>query len=75
LTLKVAPERDMLVRGSKRDLVVQIELEGHKERAKQRAPMNLSLVLDRSGSMEGAKIEKAKQAACVAIDQLALCVR
>jgi Ca-activated chloride channel family protein len=33
--------------------------------------MNLAVVLDRSGSMQGAKIEKARQAACVAVDQLA----
>ena len=32
--------------------------------------MNLAIVLDRSGSMMGAKIEKAKQGACTAIDQL-----
>jgi Ca-activated chloride channel family protein len=33
-------------------------------------PINLALVLDHSGSMSGAKIEKARQAACIAIDQL-----
>ena len=32
--------------------------------------MNLAIVLDRSGSMEGAKIEKARQAAAMAIDKL-----
>jgi Ca-activated chloride channel family protein len=33
--------------------------------------MNLAIALDRSGSMQGAKIEKARQAACLAVDQLA----
>ena len=32
--------------------------------------MNLAIVLDRSGSMQGAKIEKARQAAAMAVDQL-----
>lgn len=38
--------------------------------AKKRPQMNLSIVLDRSGSMEGEKIANARQAACYCIDQL-----
>lgn len=70
LTLRVAPERDLVFNGGAREVIVQVELEGRRPEHAPRAPMNLALVLDRSGSMAGAKIEKAKQAACVALDQL-----
>jgi Ca-activated chloride channel family protein len=50
---------------------VQIDLDGRRPDSAHHAPMNLAVVLDRSGSMQGPKIEKARQAACVAIDQLA----
>jgi Ca-activated chloride channel family protein len=75
LTLRVTPERDLLYSHGPREVVVQIDLDGRRTDIdtdkSHRAPMNLAVVLDRSGSMQGAKIEKARQAACVAIDQLA----
>jgi Ca-activated chloride channel family protein len=37
----------------------------------QRPRLNLSLVIDRSGSMDGEKIAFARQAACFAVEQLA----
>src|SRR3954467_1599737 len=36
----------------------------------KRPLLNLSLVLDRSGSMEGAKIQRAREAAAYCIDQM-----
>ena len=71
LTLRVAPERDVIYNGGPREVVVQIDLDARRPEPGRRAPMNLAVVLDRSGSMQGAKIEKARQAACVAIDHLA----
>ena len=70
LTLRVAPERDVIYNGGSREVVVQIDLDARRPEHGKRAPMNLAVVLDRSGSMQGAKIEKARQAACVAIDHL-----
>lgn len=36
----------------------------------ERSPLNLSLVIDRSGSMRGAKIQQAREAACFAVENL-----
>jgi len=37
---------------------------------KDRTPVNVAIVLDRSGSMQGQKIIKARQAAILAVNQL-----
>src|SRR5688572_5678476 len=70
LELRVAPEREYVHRGGSKDVVVQIEVEAPRTSSRRHTPMNLAVVLDRSGSMQGAKIEKARQAACAAVDQL-----
>src|SRR5437763_5822091 len=72
LRLKIEPDRDFVLSGSPQEVVVKIDLLAldHKTRLK-RTPLNLVVVLDRSGSMEGAKIEKARQAAMGLVDQLA----
>ena len=70
LTLRVSPEREILSRRGSREVIVQVEVEARPSDRNSRAPMNLAVVLDHSGSMSGAKIEKARQAACVAVDQL-----
>jgi len=72
LSLKVEPERDCLLAGSSQELVVKIDLAAAARKGRhRRTPLNLSVVLDRSGSMSGAKIEKARQAAMEVVDQLA----
>ena len=71
VTLRVTPERDLVYSGGQREVIVQVDLDAKKPEHGKRAPMNLAVVLDRSGSMQGAKFEKAKQGACVAIDKLA----
>ena len=71
VTLRVTPEREYVYKGGPREVLVQIEVEGRKvDDDGRRSPMNLAIVLDRSGSMEGAKIEKARQAAAMAVDKL-----
>lgn len=70
LTLRVTPDREYVYRAGPREVIVQVEVEARKSDDTRRAPMNLSIVLDRSGSMEGAKLEKARQAAAMAVDKL-----
>jgi len=71
LTLRVAPDRDLIYNRGPREVVVQIEIDAPKRPERgHRSPINLAVVLDRSGSMQGPKIEKARQAAGVAIDHL-----
>ena len=70
VTLRVTPERDYVYRLGPREVIVQVEVEARKSEDTRRSPMNLAIVLDRSGSMEGAKLEKARQAAAMAVDKL-----
>ena len=51
------------------DLIVRITVP-ELPNTKPRPPLNLGLVVDRSGSMQGKKIEYAIKAACYAVEQL-----
>ena len=52
------------------DLLVRITPPEMDQTVSKRPKLNLSMVLDRSGSMQGRKIEEARQAAKYCIDQL-----
>ena len=51
-------------------MIVMAQLTGAERPGRSRAPLSVSLVLDRSGSMEGAKLDHCKHAAGYAISQL-----
>ena len=70
LELRVSPERAQVFKTSDAEVVFDVNLHGRDIVSVRHTPINLALVIDHSGSMEGAKIEKARQAACTAIDQL-----
>jgi Ca-activated chloride channel homolog len=55
----------------KQNVWIRVGLTGSKmESEKKRPPVNVAIVLDRSGSMKGEKIQKAKEAAIQAVDRL-----
>ncbi|MCL2258381.1 MAG: VWA domain-containing protein [Cystobacterineae bacterium] len=49
---------------------VKVSLKGFPLDTKRRSPINLALVIDRSSSMSGARIEKARDAAIMAVNML-----
>ena len=72
MRLKLEPDREYLLAGSPHEVVVKIDLSALARHQKvKRTPLNLAVALDRSGSMTGAKIEKARQSAMMLVDQLA----
>ena len=72
LHLNLVPDRDVLLKGRPQEVVVKIDLNAIADRQRhRRTPLNLAVVLDKSGSMTGAKLEKAKQAATQLVDRLA----
>lgn len=71
MNIKVALDRRLYgPRGAIRHLWVRVEAPRSKEDVSQRAPLDIELVLDRSGSMGGAKIDYTKRAAVTAVSLL-----
>ena len=67
--LDVQMSTPAVLTGTRQKAYVRIALTGLDVR-RMRAPVNAAIVLDQSGSMSGRKIEEAKLAAIMAIDQL-----
>ena len=64
-------DRGVLLAGPAQKTVIKIALDAPPvPRSDERAPVNLGLVLDRSGSMSGSKIAKAREAAIEALRRL-----
>lgn len=70
VTLRVSPEREAVCRKGDHEVILELEIKGRHPENGRHCPVNLSVVLDHSGSMEGAKLEKARQAASAALDRL-----
>lgn len=71
LLVRVTPSQDVLpCLGEPQILYVLIELSASAELESRRWPINLSLVLDRSTSMRGARLQQVKEAARYIADQM-----
>lgn len=70
-TLDVSLAHPTLLSGSSQTTYVKVGLTGFDvPSAEERAPVNIALVIDRSGSMSGEKLAQAKSAAINALDML-----
>ncbi len=72
ITLNLKPQRNALLRGFDNELYGLLELK-HSDQGQQNIPnksLNLSIVLDRSGSMAGQPLFEAKQAAIMMVNKM-----
>lgn len=71
IELSAALGRPILLADEKQTTYLKVGLTGFDvRRLDRRTPVNIALVLDRSGSMSGEKLARAKEAAIVALDRL-----
>lgn len=72
IKIRVSPSSEYALGSGDTHLYTQLELEALEEiiETKDRVSLNLSVVLDRSGSMGGSKIEKAKKAVEFIVENL-----
>ena len=69
--LDAAMDKPVLLADKKQTAYLRVGLTGFAmEKDQQRTPVNIAIVIDKSGSMNGQKIKKAKEAAIMAISRL-----
>lgn len=69
-TLNTRTSRRLVPRDATSERFLEVRIDTPVREDKERAPLNLALVIDRSGSMSGEKLARAKQAAEHVLDQL-----
>ncbi len=71
VNLKARLGQDVMLSGSQEKVYLRIDLEGFAlKKDEDRSPVNVALVIDRSGSMRGERLTNAKKAAKLAVDLL-----
>lgn len=68
--LRLHADQPVVPSGREGTVLVKVEVEGGEAPAADRAPVNLSLVIDKSGSMAGERIEQARRGAIEAVRRL-----
>ncbi|SDT96028.1 vWA domain-containing protein [Desulfobacula phenolica] len=73
LVCRLKTDRDIFIAGEPQNIVLKVSLDAPAAPADiSRPAVNLALVLDRSGSMNGTKIEQAKAAALETLNRLGM---
>ena len=70
VTLTLNLDREVLPTGKADTAIVKVSVLGRTLARQDRAPVNLAIVIDRSGSMSGDKLYHAKEAAIAAVRRL-----
>jgi hypothetical protein len=69
--LQISTAKSVLPSGKKQTTCLKVGIKGFElPSEKERVPVNVAMVIDRSGSMQGKKIERAREAAVQALRQL-----
>jgi Ca-activated chloride channel family protein len=68
--MQVGMASDQLEADKKQIGYIKVGLTGFERSSERRTPVNVAIVIDRSGSMAGEKIAKAREAAVLAVDRL-----
>ena len=68
--LEVSVSNPFLIADQEQSIFLKVGLTGSDLGEERRTPANVSIVLDRSGSMDGEKMARAKEAASIAISML-----
>ncbi|MFM1814679.1 MAG: hypothetical protein RLZ98_1374 [Pseudomonadota bacterium] len=71
VTLEATLSQSAIPRGERTRVYLRVGLKSERIRStRDRAPLNVALVIDRSGSMSGRKMDEARRAAMMAVDRL-----
>jgi Ca-activated chloride channel homolog len=71
VTMTVDMTNPLLEAGATRTVVLKVALQAaERAEAAQRPPVNMALVIDKSSSMQGERIQQARQAALAAVERL-----
>ncbi|RKX85248.1 MAG: hypothetical protein DRP58_06120 [Spirochaetes bacterium] len=70
VNLEVSVSNPFLIADQQQSIFLKVGLTGSDLGEERRTPANVSIVLDRSGSMDGEKMARAKEAASIAISML-----
>jgi Ca-activated chloride channel family protein len=68
--MKIDVNNNYIVGETENDIYVKLDFSAIKYETEKKLPLNISLVLDRSGSMAGEKLDQAKKSVIAFIDSL-----